>query len=71
MGAPIKVAAKRLKNANKEKDDQNTINLLAEIAVLTQLGKHDHVIEYLGVNNLNNEMYMVFEYAEKGILIKF
>ena len=66
LGPPLKVAAKRLKNANKEKDDQNMINLLSEISVLTQLGKHDNVIEYLGVHNLNNEMYMVFEYAEKG-----
>ena len=67
LGPPLKIAAKRLKNANKEKDDQNMITLLSEISVLTMLGKHENVIEYLGVHNLNNEMYMVFEYAEKGI----
>lgn len=65
LGSPIKIAAKRLKNC---KDDLNTVNFLSEISVLTQLGKHDNVIEYLGVHNFNNTMYMIFEYAEKGDL---
>ena len=66
-GAPIKIAGKRLKNL-KDKDDQTALNFLSEIAVLSQLGKHDHVIEYLGVNTFNNSMYMIFEFAEKGDL---
>jgi hypothetical protein len=66
-GAPIKIAGKRLKNF-KDKDDQTALNFLSEIAVLSQLGKHDHVIEYLGVNTFNNSMYMIFEFAEKGDL---
>ena len=67
LGPPMKIAAKRLKNYN-QKDDQNTMILLSEISVLTQLGRHDNVIEYLGVHTLNNAMYIVFEFAERGDL---
>lgn len=67
LGPPLKIAAKRIK-MSKEKDEQTIQNLLSEISVLSQLGKHNYVIDYLGVFNFNNTMYLVFEYAEKGDL---
>ncbi|CAF0843264.1 unnamed protein product [Brachionus calyciflorus] len=69
MGAPVKIAAKRLK-ISKVKTEQNVQNLLSEIAVLTQLGKHNYVIDFLGVHTHLDTMYLVFEYAEKGDLKK-
>jgi serine/threonine protein kinase len=37
---------------------------------LTQLGSHSNIIEYFGINKFENNMYMIFEYAEKGDLKK-
>jgi hypothetical protein len=89
LGAPTKIAAKRLKNVkpNGEIEPHNSSNtsgglnnphisvansthenILAEVCVLSQLGKHDFVIEYLGVHVYSETMYMIFEYAEKGDL---
>ena len=93
LGAPTKIAAKRLKNVkpNGEIDTKNILhsnihqlnnpnvtvansttneNILAEVCVLSQLGRHDFVIEYLGVHTYSQTMYMVFEYAERGDLKK-
>jgi serine/threonine protein kinase len=66
-GAPIKIAAKRLK-AVKDKNDQTTAQLLSEISALTELGNHENVIEYLGFFTSTNEMFMIFEFAERGDL---
>lgn len=93
LGAPTKIAAKRLKNVkpNGEVDTMNILhstvnqlnnpnitvansatneNILAEVCVLSQLGHHEFVIEYLGVHTYSDTMYMVFEYAERGDLRK-
>lgn len=67
MGAPIKIAAKRLK-MSKEKNEQNVENLLSEISVLNQLGKNNFVIDFLGVFYHMETMYLIFEFAEKGDL---
>ena len=37
---------------------------------MTQLGSHSNIIEYFGINKFENNMYMIFEYAEKGDLKK-
>lgn len=74
LGKPVKIAAKCLKNLKNEQQHDaqakknNLENLLSEISVLTSLGKHKNVVEYLGVNNYNNVTYMIFEYAENGDL---
>ena len=69
LGTPIKIAAKRLKTLkDRDQNDQSSLNFFAEISVLTQLDKHDHVIEYLGVHKWESTMYIIFEYAEKGDL---
>ncbi len=39
--------------------------------MLSQLGIHSNVIEYLGLYSFENQMYMIFEYAEKGDLKRF
>ena len=39
-----------------------------EISVLSQIGTHQNVIEFLGVYSLNNTMYIIFEFAEQGDL---
>lgn len=76
LGSPVKVAAKllksestnrRLKDANY--DSSSIKSLLDEISVLSVLGKHEYVIEYLGVNKTDQNMhYLIFEYAENGNL---
>lgn len=38
--------------------------------MLTQLGSHPNIIEYLGIHTFENNIYMVFEFAEKGDLKK-
>jgi hypothetical protein len=62
---PIKAAAKRLKNF---KDDQTKHNFFSEISVLSQLERHEYVIEYLGVHRMKDSIYMVFEFADKSDL---
>lgn len=70
LGSPVKIAAKRLKNLKFKTgaNDTTNENVLAEVCVLSQLGTHDNVIGYLGIHNLDDTTYMVFEYAEKGDL---
>ena len=45
-----------------------TVALLSEIAALSELGKHENVIDYLGVYSSASTMYMIFEYADRGDL---
>lgn len=70
LGPPLRIAAKRLKGY-KENQDESTVQLLAEISVLSELGKHENVIDFLGVFKSDMTMYMIFEYADKGDLKKF
>lgn len=70
-GAPIKIAAKLLKPTQKSTNEPSQLeSLLSEVSVLTALGKHSHVIEYLGIHRVERRFYMIFEYAENGDLKK-
>ncbi len=67
----VKIAAKRLKLSHKKRKDHkcnNNTKVLDEVRVLSALGKHDNVVEFLGINIMNDTIYMLFEYAEKGCL---
>lgn len=68
LGPPVKVAAKLLKSERRSSSLSNIENLLNEISVLSNLEKHTHVIEYLGLHRVDQLIYMIFEYAENGDL---
>jgi hypothetical protein len=68
LGPPIRIAAKKLKSCNQDNEDQKTVELLSEIAALCELGKHENVIDFLGVHLFSNTMYLIFEYADRGDL---
>ncbi len=65
LASPTKIAAKRLK---VNQTNTNSINILSEISVLSQLGSHPNIIDFIGVYSFNNTMYIMLEFAEHGDL---
>ncbi len=65
LANPTKIAAKRLK---LNQANVNSINILSEISVLSQLSSHPNIIDFLGVYSFNNTMYIMLEFAEHGDL---
>lgn len=65
---PTTVAIKMLKNDATEKELKD---LLSEINVMKSIGKHNNIINLLGVSSQSDELCMVAEYCRYGNLRDF
>lgn len=61
----VPVAAKKLKDASQEAEFRK------ELSLLSAIGNHPNVVQFLGTYHQATDEYMIFEYCSKGSLLDF
>merc|ERR1719262_87409 len=62
------VAVKMLKEGHTDSD---VIDLVSEMDILKMIGRHEHIINLLGVCTQDGPLYVIVEFAEHGNLRDF
>jgi serine/threonine protein kinase len=65
MTTATSVAVKMLKDGHTDSD---MIDLVSEMDMMKMIGKHEHIINLLGVCTQDGPLYVIVEFAEHGNL---